>query len=290
MKEIIIIPGACSSESNWFDQIEYFNSHGYKVYFLDLLACDCKDMKTCAEQLLIRLEKIFVESKEAKFIYAHSMGGMLLLKVLFQPELFPNFSKEFLHKLFSSQIVFIQPPLQMRTLPYFMYVQGRPLILTFVFIHRHLVYFWFNALLVRLKKNIAPVKRHSIILVILDLFLNLGLMFNSCAGTRVEEFYNLIEYYKEWKNFDFEKCISEEIQHTNFKNFYFTCGSPDSFENRTKLEKLVKILGARIFKMPLGFHSPQHFFWWQTKLMEPLLHCNGTVTAVHMNHFTSNRT
>lgn len=217
-------------------------------------------MQACAKHLLTRLEKIYESGNpEDKVIYAHSMGAMLLLKIFFEQV---KLSKFFLQ----SRIVFIQAPLNIKTVPYLMYTKFRFLFLAFMFLYRYSYYFWLDDLLVKCKKAILKIKRHSILLVFLDWFLNLGMMYNTCAGTKTLEFSNLVEYYKEWKNFDFEKHSNEEIKHGNFKNFYFTCGQPDLFEDRKRLEKLVKLLGARLICLPFGFHSPQHMFWWQQKL------------------------
>lgn len=35
-RNLIIIPGSCSSDTNWFDQIEYFTNHGFDVHLVNL--------------------------------------------------------------------------------------------------------------------------------------------------------------------------------------------------------------------------------------------------------------
>lgn len=230
------------------------------------MACNAHTLKDCADRLLDRLELIYKDDTTEKVIYAHSMGAMLLIKIFLHRHDFSSFDQALLEKVFKSKIIFIQAPLRTRRFPYYLYTKCRPLYLAVMFCYRSWVFPWMETFLISLKQKIFKSKARVYNIAIFDLFLNLLLMANSALGTTREEFYNLIEYYHEWNDFNFIDHITDEIKETDYSNFYFTYGQPDMFEDKKQLEFFAAILGAQLVHMPWGFHSPQHLFWWQDKL------------------------
>lgn len=233
---------------------------------MGLLACDSHTLTDCAHCLLARLELIFKDESSEKVIYAHSMGAMLLIKIFLHSHDFSSFEQDLLEKVFKSRIIFIQAPIKTNFFPYHFYMNFRAAFIAVMRLYRSLFYVEIETILIRLKKTILKAKTRSYNVAILDLFLNLALMGNSALGTEPQEFYNLIEYYKEWNDFHFIDHITDDIRETDYSNFYFTYGQPDMFEDKKKLEFFAAILGAQLVHLPWGFHSPQHLFWWQNKL------------------------
>ncbi len=317
-KQLIIIPGSCSAQSNWFDQIDFFESIGYEVRFLNLDAHKHKTLIECSSDLFLKLkyalqtrvepdaddediESMFEdldtihEPSSETVILAHSMGAMLLLKILSESQYYRNESLETFTKLEQSKLVFIQVPLNV----------NRPLLVVlsavqyitypFFFIYHHTIFGLFEKLLLTAKRLLIsmekPFKDNFLryitmpIFNLINLLLNIMLMNNAFLGSKPQEFANLIHYYKQWDEFSlegffankeesmFSRAMMQRAESTlnrfdmkAAKNYHFTTGSPDPFCDSILVKQFANELGANVLDLGYGFHNPQHVFWTRDKL------------------------
>lgn len=295
-KRLIIIPGSCSNESNWFDQIHHFEELGYEVNFLDLEAYKSKTLVESAINLFNRLktilakkssddiEDLFENIDDQVVIMAHSMGAMLLLKILSEPKFYRGEDEQTYNTISRAKIIFIQVPLKVNRklldLLGFFKFWFYPLL----FIYRLTIHGILDRVLIFLKKlskkNIShPIFKAS------ALPLNLALMHNSLWGAKIDEFGNLINYYKHWDDFSLESFFADAGENNFAKammnssesaisrfdlnaslNYYFTVGDPDIFCDSGLIRDFANKLGAQVLELDPGFHSPQHMPWCQDKL------------------------
>ncbi len=101
MPKLIIIPGAGSSQLNWLDQLIYFEEKQWQKHFLHYQSEEHLSFHDCANALSINLTEILKADFSIKedciqqpsnnnsqielnknILIAHSMGAMLLLKIL----------------------------------------------------------------------------------------------------------------------------------------------------------------------------------------------------------------
>ncbi len=319
-KQLIIIPGSCSAKSNWFDQIHFFESIGYNVKFLDLDAHKHRTLIECSTDLFLKLkyalqttiepddditdadiETMFKSAETINnpdsdtVILAHSMGAMLLLKILSESKYYRNENPETFAKLEQSKLIFIQVPLSinrsllslLNTVQYSLY--------PFFFIYHHTVFGLIERMLLTTKKLLRSLTNHfrnSFLRYIIqptvnlfDLLLNIMLMNNAFLGSKPHEFANLINYYKQWDEFSLEGFFADKDEamfsrammnraesticrfDTNAtKNYHFTTGSPDPFCDSILVKQFAAELGANVLDLGYGFHNPHHVFWTQDKL------------------------
>jgi pimeloyl-ACP methyl ester carboxylesterase len=326
-KQLIIIPGSCSAQSNWFDQIDFFESAGYEVRFLALDAHKYKTLIECSTALFLKLkyalqtrvepdadditEEGNIESmfediddigrpRSETVILAHSMGAMLLLKILSESKYYRNENLETFTKLEQSKLMFIQVPLHVNRplLPVLNAVQY--LLYPFFFFYHLTTFNFVEKMLLATKRFLRiilkPFRDNALkyiavpIFNCLDLLLNIMLMNNAFLGSKPQEFANLINYYKQWDEFSLEgffadkeeAAFSREIMKraestlSRFdtratKNYHFTTGSTDIFCNAALVKNLANELGANILELDYGFHNPQHVFWTQEKLHKEIM-------------------
>lgn len=295
-KRLIIIPGSCSTRSNWFDQIEHFQELGYEVNFLELEAYKSRTLIESAINLFNRLkmilaknsnddiEDLFESTDNQLIIMAHSMGAMLLLKILSEPRLYKSEDAHTYNTISQAKIVFIQVPLKVNRKLLDVLGFFRFWFYPLLFLYRFTVHGVLDRILIYLKKlskrnNSHPVFKAS------TLPLNLALMHNSLWGAKVDEFGNLINYYRHWDDFSlesffadanesgFERAMmnSSESAISRFDlnaslNYYFTVGDPDMFCDSSLIRDFANKLGAQVLELDPGFHSPQHMPWCQDRL------------------------
>ncbi len=325
-KQLIIIPGSCSAKSNWFDQIHFFESIGYEVKFLNLDAHKHRTLIECSSDLFLKLKYALqprigpdddvteIENIEDMFedvdtinnpksdtvILAHSMGAMLLLKILSEPKYYRNENPETFAKLEQAKLVFIQVPLNVNRslLPVLNALQY--LVYPFFFVYHHTIFGLIEGMLLTIKKlfksianklrRISFLKYITPVFNVLDLLLNIMLMNNAFLGSKPNEFANLINYYKQWDEFSLEGFFADKneamfsrammkraestLNHFNIqatKNYHFTTGHPDPFCNSILVKQFATELGANVLDLGYGFHNPQHVFWNQDKLHQHII-------------------
>ncbi len=296
-KQLIIIPGSCSTKSNWLDQILHFTAHGYDVKFLDLDAHKYRTLVECASSLFTKLkyaiqqtpenvefdvEELFEDLDAApdRVILAHSMGAMLLLKILSEPKLFAGQDAETYRAIQNSRIFFLQVPLHVnKTILAIMNVV-KYLTYPFFFVYNWLFFRPFDFILVNLKHGIQHLLEP--LRSILGLPLNILLMTNSFLGATLGELFNLVNYYKHWSEFSlegffaaknqamFDQAMMQSASNTIHrfdiraaKHYHFTVGHPDIFCDNDLAIKFASELGANVLELNMGFHNPQHMFWTQ---------------------------
>jgi pimeloyl-ACP methyl ester carboxylesterase len=250
-KNLIIIPGSCSDQLNWFDQINYYKKLGWQVGFLDLNAAKYKTMQDCADAIELALENLV---NEETVIMSHSMGAMLMFRVLSKS------TDASLEKLFKKiKIFFIQMPCDSEKVG--LMRASMPLVSLAMTLHKFLVHWWLEPLLYSLKKLFAFGYKNPFFMPI-NFLLNFAAMNTSFWKATPQEALSLMKYYENWQDF---------FDHNNadlnsYENLYFTYGQPDPVCNTSLIIDLGKrFTNLKILKMPLGFHNPHHFFWYQEK-------------------------
>lgn len=288
-KRLIIIPGSCSHKSNWFDQLGYFRALGYQLSFLDLHADKYRTFAACADRLFQSLAKV-MNANEQPVIVAHSMGAMLLLKVLSESKYYRSINQDLYERIRLSKIIFLQMPLNMHNKIYFVLNLVKYWIAPLQLVHSLLFRDLLAWLIVQPKKILLMLRRFRAIeplAKILDFVLNQLLILNAFVGTRPWEFFNLVRYYRQFGEFttqgffaseainDFQRAMDriprnkfDDFDKTNCTNYYFSYGDPDYFCEVEATHKFANFLGSKLVYMPFSMHNPQHMFWCQDKLHE----------------------
>lgn len=299
MKRVIIIPGTCAHWLNWFDQINHYESLGCRVNFLDLDTYRYNTFIECTTSMFDKLVSLLqVKNNEVEFsnndevtIIGHSMGAMILLKILSEQKFFKNRNALAYDQISKAKIIFVQVPLKVNlvvvgvlsTLKYLAYP-------CFIF-HRYLISPWATPLLLSLK--IFEKKLFSGIPVIkqlVNLCLNCLIMHNSFWSVRTREFDRSNDYYKHWDAFSlqglnapknissFERATMGYAENTqsNFdfnlaKNYFFTYGEPDFFCNSKQIKAFAAAIGANSVEFTPNNHLPHHMFWNQKGFNEMVL-------------------
>lgn len=269
--EIIIIPGSCSSRTNWFDQINYFEKHGHIVHYVDLPS-HSHEINECSRLLFENIKNLKEHIKDRTFL-CHSMGGMLILNILRNKEIFKSLCEETYNYIKYSKIFFIQVPLQKKD-PTLEQCSKLYKILKPVFSSYH------DSLFPKLDKRIWSLKRSiydSQPLSKIDAFgiLNMGSMLNSFFGLPPEKVENLIACYEDWDIFDENYVrLIEEFKSDSEKpteDYFFTYGEPDIFCNSKLIQKFATNLGANLKKFSWSFHNPMHIGWCQDEFHDWVL-------------------
>lgn len=250
-KNLIIIPGSCSDPLNWFDQINFYEKQGWQVGFLDLDAAKYKTIRDCAEAMELALDNLV---NEETVIMSHSMGAMLMFKVLV-------ISKNTrLQNLFKKvKIFFIQMPCESKALNAIK--ATFILIEIFIFLHRYLILWWLEPLLYFLKSSFAFGYQIAWVKPI-NTFINFCSMNNSFWKASPDEFRGLINYYETWQEI-FENM---NFDLTHYQNLYFTYGEPDPVCDSDLIREIGwKFPNVNVLEMNGGFHNPQHLPWFQKR-------------------------
>lgn len=302
MKHIIILPGTCAHWSNWFDQIDCYESLGYRVDFLELNTYKHSTFVECVIDMFDRLGALLLASqKEVQFpedepikILGHSMGAMILLKILSDQKFFQNRNPEAYELIRKSKLVFIQIPLKVNLFNVKVLSVLKYLAYPFFIFHRYLIFPWMTPLLLFMKvieKKVfgkIPVLRE-----IINLTLNACIMHNAFWGTSIKEFAHSNKYYRHWDAFslsginaptevsDFEratmghaKSSKSNFDSTYTKNYYFTYGFPDFFCGSQEIIDFAKAIGANYVEFTPNNHLPHHMFWNQKRFNELVLSHN----------------
>jgi len=328
MPKLIIIPGAGSSELNWLDQLIYFEEKQWQKHFLHYQSEEHLSFHDCANALSINLTEILKAGFSIKedcsqeqsqdielnnnlktelnknILIAHSMGAMLLLKILTD-----NSSSEKLLEikllLKNTNIFLIQPPARTNTklLKFLKTSQG--LISTIMKLHQPLkepVAEWLRE--IKLKNANAELLAEGSKIgdrkFLVDLMWILGAMHISAWGTHPQVFKNLINYYEEWENYspltmfanndrsvheDHEDDENAEFgvslhphnellsQFTELHDFNIniTVSNSDIFCDKNDSLKLAELLNAKVKEFDWTFHNPMHFPWSQKEFHDWLL-------------------
>ena len=256
-KNLIIIPGSCSDRLNWFDQIKFYERQGWQVGFLDLNAAKYKTIQDCANAIELALENLV---NEETVIMSHSMGAMLMFKVLVKSK------NERLQLLFRKiKIFFIQMPCESKALNAIK--ATFKLIELVIFFHRLLILWWLEPLLYFLK-NIFQFGYRNIFIMPINTSLNFIAMNISFWKASPDEFRGLINYYETWQDI-FEKM---NFDLSSYEKLYFTYGEPDPVCDSDLIKEIgLKFLNVNILDMTYGFHNPQHYFWFQKRFDDLIL-------------------
>jgi predicted alpha/beta hydrolase family esterase len=291
MPKLIIIPGAGSSELNWLDQLIYFEEKQWQKHFLHYQAEEHFNFHDCADALAINLTEIlkagFSIKEDSIILIAHSMGAMLLLKILTDNS---NSEKLLEIKLLlkNTNIFLIQPPARTNTklLKFLKTSQG--LISTIMKLHQPL------------KEPVAEGSKIGDRKFLVDLMWILAAMHISAWGTHPQVFKNLINYYEEWENYspltmfanndrsvheDHEDDENAEIgvslhahnellsRFTELHDFNIniTVSNSDIFCDKNDSLKLAELLNAKVKEFDWTFHNPMHFPWSQKEFHDWLL-------------------
>jgi len=293
MPKLIIIPGAGSSELNWLDQLIYFEEKQWQKHFLHYQAEEHFNFHDCADALAINLTEIlkagFSIKEDSIILIAHSMGAMLLLKILTDNS---NSEKLLEIKLLlkNTNIFLIQPPARTnpKLLKFLKTSQG--LISTIMKLHQPLkepVAEWLRE--IKLKNAnaelLAEGSRIGDRKFLTDLIWILAAMHVSAWGTHPQVFKNLINYYEEWENYSPLSVLaneepmkynpSDEIRSPFTElhdfNINITVSNSDIFCDKNDSLKLAELLNARVKEFDWTFHNPMHFPWSQKEFHDWLL-------------------
>jgi len=299
LKHIIIIPGTCAHSSNWFDQIHEYEKLGHRVDFLDLNTYKHKTFIECVSAMFDDLSAVLrVPNNEVDFISSdeivligHSMGAMILLKILSERNFFTKRSALIYDAISRSKIIFVQVPLKVSKLNHGVLSILKYAAYPLFVLHRHLIFPWVLPCLLFFK--VLEKKVFSKIIIVrefVNFSLNVMLMHNSFWGTRIKEFTNSNLYYKHWDAFSLAglnspKNISqvdrammgyEKSSQSNFnsdltRNYFFTYGDPDFFCESQATIDFAKSIGANLTELSPNNHLPHHMFWNQKKFNELVL-------------------
>jgi hypothetical protein len=311
MPKLIIIPGAGSSELNWLDQLIYFEEKQWQKHFLHYQSEEHLSFHDCANALSINLTEIlkagFSIKEDSIILIAHSMGAMLLLKILTDNSS-PEKLLEIKLLLKNTNIFLIQPPARTNTklLKFLKTSQG--LISTIMKLHQPLkepVAEWLRE--IKLKNANAELltegSRMGEKKFLTDLIWILAAMHISAWGTHPQVFKNLINYYEEWENYSpltmfanndrsalrvheaheddenaeigvslhaHNELLSRFIDLHDF-NINITVSNSDIFCDKNDSLKLAELLNAKVKEFDWTFHNPMHFPWSQKEFHNWLL-------------------
>lgn len=289
MKQIIIIPGSCADQSNWFDQIVHFESQAYNVKFIDLDARYTSSFTQCAINLFENCKFAFnaVDDDSQRVIYCHSMGAMLILKILLESKFYKNQNQAVYEKIRKSKIVFLQMPLSVNKVILHL-IEFLRFPLYPVFFLYHWIFFRPIAfILIALKSLVFRLKtsfQANWFFNPIDFLLNNFLMTNSFWGTQAQEFFNIATYYRQYRQLitglfsdssltKFQKEMNKisddkltELDLSNASNYFLTAGDPDWFCSEKLTENLAERMRANYLKMPFNLHNPHHMFWYQDRV------------------------
>lgn len=280
MPKLIIIPGAGSSELNWLDQLIYFEEKQWQKHFLHYQAEEHLNFQDCADALSINLTEIlkagFSIKEDSIILIAHSMGAMLLLKILTDnssPEKFSQIKS----LLKNTNIFLIQPPARtnIKLLKFLKTSQG--LISTIMKLHQPLkepLVEWLRE--IKLKNANAELLAEGSKIgdrkFLTDLIWILGAMHISAWGTHPQVFKNLMNYYEEWENHSpLSMDDSSVLWMPKDFNINITVSNSDIFCDKNDSLKLAELLNARVKEFDWTFHNPMHFPWSQKEFHDWLL-------------------
>jgi predicted alpha/beta hydrolase family esterase len=293
MPKLIIIPGAGSSELNWLDQLIYFEEKQWQKHFLHYQSEEHLSFHDCANALSVNLTEIlkagFSIKEDSIILIAHSMGAMLLLKILTDNSS-PEQLLEIKLLLKNTNIFLIQPPARTNTklLKFLKTSQG--LISTIMKLHQPLkepLAEWLRE--IKLKNaNTELLTEGSKIgdrKFLTDLIWILGAMHISAWGTHPQVFKNLINYYEEWENYSPLSVLANEepvkynpsdessspFTELHDFNINITVSNSDIFCDKNDSLKLAELLNAKVKEFDWTFHNPMHFPWSQKEFHNWLL-------------------
>ncbi|MEB3316454.1 MAG: hypothetical protein VKK32_09630 [Candidatus Melainabacteria bacterium] len=295
MPKLIIIPGAGSSELNWLDQLIYFEEKQWQKHFLHYQAEEHLNFQDCADALATNLTEILKAGFSIKedhiqqesnnssqielnknILIAHSMGAMLLLKILTDSS---NSEKLLEIKLLlkNTNIFLIQPPARTnpKLLKFLKTSQG--LISTIMKLHQPLkepVAEWLRE--IKLKNANAELLMQGAKIgdrkFLTDLMWILAAMHISAWGTHPQVFKNLMNYYEEWENHSpLSMDDSSVLWMPKDFNINITVSNSDIFCDKNDSLKLAELLNARVKEFDWTFHNPMHFPWSQKEFHNWLL-------------------
>jgi predicted alpha/beta hydrolase family esterase len=293
MPKLIIIPGAGSSELNWLDQLIYFEEKQWQKHFLHYQSEEHLSFHDCANALSINLTEIlkagFSIKEDSIILIAHSMGAMLLLKILTDNSS-PEQLLEIKSLLKNTNIFLIQPPARTnpKLLKFLKTSQG--LISTIMKLHQPLkepLAEWLRE--IKLKNANAELLAEGTKIgdrkFLTDLIWILAAMHVSAWGTHPEVFKNLVNYYEEWEKYSpLTVFANEEPMKYNPSdessspftelhdfNINITVSNSDIFCDKNDSLKLAELLNARVKEFDWTFHNPMHFPWSQKEFHNWLL-------------------
>jgi predicted alpha/beta hydrolase family esterase len=280
MPKLIIIPGAGSSELNWLDQLIYFEEKQWQKHFLHYQAEEHLNFHDCANALAIKLTEIlkagFSIKEDCIILIAHSMGAMLLLKILTDNSNSEKLS-EIKALLKNTNIFLIQPPARTNTklLKFLKTSQG--LISIIMKLHQPLkepVAEWLREF--KLKSANAELLAEGIKIgdrkFLTDLIWILAAMHVSAWGTHPQVFKNLMNYYEEWEKYSpLSMDDSSVLWMPKDFNINITVSNSDIFCDKNDSLKLAELLNARVKEFDWTFHNPMHFPWSQKEFHNWLL-------------------
>jgi hypothetical protein len=295
MPKLIIIPGAGSSELNWLDQLIYFEEKQWQKHFLHYQAEEHLNFQDCADALATNLTEILKAGFSIQedciqqqsnnnsqielnknILIAHSMGAMLLLKILTDSS---NSEKLLEIKLLlkNTNIFLIQPPARTnpKLLKFLKTSQG--LISTIMKLHQPLkepVAEWLRE--IKLKNANAELLMQGAKIgdrkFLTDLMWILAAMHISAWGTHPQVFKNLMNYYEEWENHSpLSMDDSSVLWMPKDFNINITVSNSDIFCDKNDSLKLAELLNARVKEFDWTFHNPMHFPWSQKEFHNWLL-------------------
>ena len=280
MPKLIIIPGAGSSELNWLDQLIYFEEKQWQKHFLHYQSEEHLSFHDCANALSTNLTEIlkagFSIKEDSIILIAHSMGAMLLLKILTDnssPEKFSQIKS----LLKNTNIFLIQPPARtnIKLLKFLKTSQG--LISTIMKLHQPLkepLVEWLRE--IKLKNANAELLAEGSKIgdrkFLTDLIWILGAMHISAWGTHPQVFKNLMNYYEEWENHSpLSMDDSSVLWMPKDFNINITVSNSDIFCDKNDSLKLAELLNAKVKEFDWTFHNPMHFPWSQKEFHSWLL-------------------
>jgi hypothetical protein len=289
-KQLIIIAGSCSGKSNWFDQINYYKNQGYQVEFFEVDAGGANSLLEAASNLFSRLKH---RVKQNTTILSHSMGSMLLLKILSEPKFYASVNPELYRNIVNSKLIFLQVPLHVNALALWILDILKYFFYPFLFVYNLVVFPVIDFFLLMLKTLMAILEKliavgfmkypAMLIFKPMALFLNMFLVINTFWGTKPREFFNVIKFYKQWQDFALDGFFAKEqngtafdkamigatentmarFDRSNVSNYYFTHCFTDFFCDPGLTKVFANRLGANSKSLNYGFHNPQHCFWHQ---------------------------
>ena len=270
-KKVLIIPGSLSYDSNWLDQIIYFQELGYDVSYMKLEAERYPNLDICSNALFIKIrdymqEIAYEKDAQSPIILCHSMGGMLLLRILSNYEYYSNLDIETFEAILQSQKYFIQAPIKRSNLVMAMLDISKWFTMPIMFFYSRLLFGFVD-------KGLRAIKKASLKLNngIIDLIVNFLIIQNGCFGTGVKEYWNLIEYYRSWDLLSIFQGINLDNKNMAalFVNSHFSTADGDLFCNPENTHKLLKPVFEvqdkenYVHHFKNGSHIPMHLFWCQ---------------------------
>lgn len=266
-KNLIIIPGSCSDRLNWFDQINFFEKHTeLQVAYLSLSAQNYSSFEDYSVDIERALESLLNDNT---VVLAHSMGAMLLFKILTSTQ-----NLQLKKTLLKIKIVLIQMPLQTK----FVALMKKSLFLIeFISLFFKLFILWWLEPALYFAKNFFAFAYKNKNLQTINLFLNLLSMFSGFWKTDIKEMKNLIRFYANWQKHLLDFDLSE------YENLFMTYGAFDLLCPMQDVKELgEKFPNLNLLKMFYGFHNPHHLFWYQKEFENLVLEnlSNDTVTTV----------